>query len=42
MKTIKLQIFENNRRVEKAVYHGANVRECIDKLNKEMAKKGCV
>lgn len=42
MKTIKLQIFANNRRIEKAVYHGATVRECIEKLYKEMTQKGSV
>lgn len=42
MITIKLQIFDNKRRVEKAVYHGATVRECIEKFYKEMTQKGSV
>lgn len=42
MKVVKIQIFENNRRVEKAVYHGLTIKECLEKMSKEMNIKGVV
>jgi len=42
MKVVKIQIFENNRRVEKAVYYGLTIKECLEKMYKEMNIKGVV
>ena len=40
MKTLKIQIFENGRRIDKAVYHGYTLAECIKKLQYDSIKKG--
>ncbi len=40
MKTLKVQIFENGRRIDKAVYHGYTIAECIKKLQHDYTKKG--
>lgn len=39
-KIMKIQIFENGKRVEKAKYHGKSVDECIEKLKKENEHRG--
>ena len=39
MKTLKIQIFENGKRIDKAVYHGYTLAECIKKLNMIILKK---
>lgn len=40
MKTLKIQIFENGRRIDKAVYQGHTLVECIKKLQYDYMKKG--
>lgn len=40
MKVLKVQIYENNRRIDKANYHGATVKECIEKMNREHKNRG--
>lgn len=40
MKTLKIQIFENGKRIDKAVYHGYTIAECIKKLQYDYMKKG--
>lgn len=39
-KTLKLQIFENNRRTVKSVFKGQNINECIQKMLEELTIKG--
>lgn len=41
-KTLKLQIFENNKRTDKSVFQGKNIKECIQKMLEEMSKKGLI
>lgn len=40
MKTLKVQIFENGKRIDKAIYHGYTLTECIKKLMHDYMKKG--
>ena len=41
MKTLKIQIFENGKRIDKAVYHGYTLAECI-KNSSRITRKRCV
>lgn len=40
MMTLKVQIFENGKRIDKAIYRGYTLAECIKKLQYDYTKKG--
>lgn len=39
---LKIQIFEQSKRVDKVIIRGTTWQECIEKLMEKLKNKGCV